>query len=218
MNENLDLTQVLKDCPKGVKLYSPIFGEVEFEGVAPTERIIINTKNGDEDLSWFVCRDGKAYDFAKNGEVMLFPSKDQRDWSKFNPNLKPKFKVGHRIVDIVRKNNHTYKVLEVLEDRYKVTGFDTLLFCDQDEFELAAVQIEMLEPPKVYWFVWKEGVTEPLLDELMRLSDSGYRPYGFRDGQVVFNVQDEIFAQSCMNTNAMLATMFGTRLSIKEEK
>lgn len=33
MNENINLVEILKDCPKGTKLYSPIFGEVEFLGI-----------------------------------------------------------------------------------------------------------------------------------------------------------------------------------------
>ena len=31
MNENIDLTNILKDCPKGWKLYTPLYGEVEFK-------------------------------------------------------------------------------------------------------------------------------------------------------------------------------------------
>ena len=31
MNENIDLTKILKDCPQGTKLYSSIFGQVEFQ-------------------------------------------------------------------------------------------------------------------------------------------------------------------------------------------
>ena len=31
MNENIDLCEILKDCPKGWKFWSPIFGEVKFE-------------------------------------------------------------------------------------------------------------------------------------------------------------------------------------------
>ena len=31
MNENLNLVEILKDCPKGTKLYSTVFGEVEFK-------------------------------------------------------------------------------------------------------------------------------------------------------------------------------------------
>ena len=30
MNEKIDLTQILKDCTKGTKLYSSVFGEVKF--------------------------------------------------------------------------------------------------------------------------------------------------------------------------------------------
>ena len=30
MNENIDLTKILKDCPKGTKLYTPIWGYVTF--------------------------------------------------------------------------------------------------------------------------------------------------------------------------------------------
>ena len=30
MNENIDLTKILKDCPEGTKFYTPIWGEVTF--------------------------------------------------------------------------------------------------------------------------------------------------------------------------------------------
>ena len=32
-NENLNLAEILKDCPKGTKLYSTIYGDVELAGV-----------------------------------------------------------------------------------------------------------------------------------------------------------------------------------------
>ena len=32
MNENLDLTKILKYCPKGWKFYTSVWGEVEFKG------------------------------------------------------------------------------------------------------------------------------------------------------------------------------------------
>lgn len=37
MNENIDLTKILKDCPKGTKLYSTIFGDVELVRVCKNE-------------------------------------------------------------------------------------------------------------------------------------------------------------------------------------
>lgn len=83
MNENLDLTEILKDCPKGTKLYSTIYGEVEF--------IRINKKSIDYpiDFNTFdgytisLTSDGRWCVKSYDGECTLFPSKDQRDWSKW---------------------------------------------------------------------------------------------------------------------------------------
>ena len=33
MNENIDLTKILKDCPSGWKFYSSIYGDVTFSKV-----------------------------------------------------------------------------------------------------------------------------------------------------------------------------------------
>ena len=81
MNENIDLTEILKYCPVGWELYSSVIGEVSFKEI-----------NNDEDYpiivdceGWGIERftaDGKLYK-KHNGECTLFPSKDQRDWSKF---------------------------------------------------------------------------------------------------------------------------------------
>lgn len=81
MNENIDLTKILKDCPKGTKLYSIIYGEVEFNRIEKecTFSIIFVTKDGNEST---VTSDGKHYK-SYDGDCTLFPSKDQRDWSKF---------------------------------------------------------------------------------------------------------------------------------------
>ena len=87
MNENLNLVEILKDCPKGTKLYSPIFGEVELDKIYihsdPPIRVLC--KYGKDGFS----KDGRICP-AYNGECVLFPSKEQRDWSKFKPS-KPKF-------------------------------------------------------------------------------------------------------------------------------
>lgn len=82
MNENLNLVEILKDCPNGTKLYSTTLGEVEFDHIEnfSTYRIIIRSKHyGTERLT----ANGKMYSHC--GECILFPSKEQRDWSKFNP-------------------------------------------------------------------------------------------------------------------------------------
>ena len=89
MNENLDLVEILKDCPKGTKLYSTIYGEVTFNKIEEDQGYPITfTINNREDII-SVALDGRhLLDF--DGDCTLFPSRDQRDWSKFNPK-KPKF-------------------------------------------------------------------------------------------------------------------------------
>ena len=92
MNENLNLAKILKDCPKGTKLYSPIYGDVELVKVYIKDDngcpIEIKIGESSEMIVDFM-NDGRLLDDFP-GECMLFPSKDQRDWSKFKPK-KPKF-------------------------------------------------------------------------------------------------------------------------------
>ena len=80
--EEFDLVEILKDCPKGIKLYSTIFGDVKFNHVEnDTYPIVLDVR---ERFTFRVSQDGRYInDF--NGECTLFPSKEQRDWSKFNP-------------------------------------------------------------------------------------------------------------------------------------
>lgn len=83
MNENLNLVEILKDCPSGTKLYSTVFGYVEFVhvNISANHPIVIRLKDGTR-KSFTV--EGKLY-ITYDGECTLFPSKNQRDWSKFNP-------------------------------------------------------------------------------------------------------------------------------------
>ena len=83
MNENLNLIEILKDCPEGTKLYSTIYGDVEFVKVRRSYYIDfpIEIKLNDNSIN-NVTRDGKLF-VNYSGECTLFPSKDQRDWSKF---------------------------------------------------------------------------------------------------------------------------------------
>lgn len=89
MNENLNLKEILKDCPIGTKLYSSVHGEVELEEVhlnsKPDYPIEVRLSNNALDS---FTPDGRLFQ-EHNGECMLFPSREQRDWSKFKPK-KPK--------------------------------------------------------------------------------------------------------------------------------
>ena len=83
MNENLNLAKILKDCPKGTKLYSTIYGDVELVRVYlddNTYPIEIKIDEGSDMI--YITNDGRLFDDFR-GECTLFPSKNQRDWSKF---------------------------------------------------------------------------------------------------------------------------------------
>ena len=83
MNKNIDLKKILENCPRGTRLYSTTFGYVNFKMIIPSSEypIIVYCKDEINEKSFTV--DGK---FMKNydAECTLFPSKDQRDWSKFS--------------------------------------------------------------------------------------------------------------------------------------
>lgn len=83
MNENLNLTETLKDCPQGTKLYSPIYGDVELVNVLQGEDVNypIEVKLYNNLIETFTNGGRLLVDY--DGECVLFPSKDQRDWSKF---------------------------------------------------------------------------------------------------------------------------------------
>lgn len=83
MNENINLVEILKDCPKGAKFYSSVYGELIYSSMytdsLDPKIYFIGENNRSIIVGYY--RDGRLYD--TKGECTIFPSKDQRDWSKF---------------------------------------------------------------------------------------------------------------------------------------
>ena len=83
MNENIDLAKILNGCPKGTKFYSTVYGVVEFAEIdyidEPVYPIRIKTELGGYCQ---ITNDGRTLN-AYKGECTFFPSKEQRDWSRF---------------------------------------------------------------------------------------------------------------------------------------
>ena len=83
MVENINIVEILKDKPQGTKLYSSACGKCKLEEVDDKSFKIsfYNSKfgfmNGGEG---YLDKNGKLYD---DGECIIFPSKEMRDWSKF---------------------------------------------------------------------------------------------------------------------------------------
>lgn len=83
MEKEINIAEILKDKPQGTKLYSSACGKCNLEKVYDKSFKIsfYNSKfgfmNGGEE---YLDKNGKLYD---DGECVVFPSKEMRDWSKF---------------------------------------------------------------------------------------------------------------------------------------
>lgn len=83
MEDKINIAKLLKDAPSGTKLYSPIYGECNFEYIYETKKkIYIEIYIKDEGCMVVFDRYGRRND---NGECMLFPSKECRTWKNFKP-------------------------------------------------------------------------------------------------------------------------------------
>ena len=151
MNENLNLAEILKDCPSGTKLYSPVYGDVELEKVIQVEDDFLSSIENDiypikiklnnNSLDNFT-KDGRMFvDYS--GECMLFPSKDQRDWSKFKskntkqPKFNPKtFQPFDKV--LVRRGSENYDVWfpDFVSDPPDDTTNKTLCMCIMEDMDM----------------------------------------------------------------------------------
>ena len=77
----LNLCEILRDCPRGTKLYSTVLGYVIFQGIVEgvVYPIVISCENGTTET---FTADGKMF-IDYDGECTLFPSKEQRSWTDF---------------------------------------------------------------------------------------------------------------------------------------
>lgn len=104
--KDIDIYEILKDEEYGTELYTPICGNVWHSGMA-------NDKDSAKAI-WTEDKDGREHFFDKNGkiykegEVLLFPSNEMRDWSKF-------FKKGDVLICYEGKKPY-YTIFDGFED------------------------------------------------------------------------------------------------------
>ena len=164
MNKNIDLTEILKDCPKGFPLYSAVHGEVTFFGIDNESKkypiVIIPTEGT---LKEYFVPSGKLLD-NNGGECILFPSKDQRDWSKFTApwykkdrfdpkTLKPFDKVLVKQCDIWHPDFYSCYIED--DDSHVCSGLKDYYFCipyNDDTKHLAGTKDEAPE----YYRYWED--------------------------------------------------------------
>ena len=128
MEKEINIAKILKDKPQGTKLYADAFGELSIEDICAEDEIGITllSKVGDKLLFY---NDGRFY---LQGEPILVPSKEMRDWRKFN------WKRGDVLVnsrglkilfDRWANDNYTSfyaKTINLVEDGFLDTNLHTL--------------------------------------------------------------------------------------------
>lgn len=117
--KDIDIYKILKDEEHGTELYTPICGRVWHSGMA-------NDKDSAKAI-WTEDEAGREHFFDKNGkvskegEVLLFPSKEMRDWNNF-------FKKGD-VLEYKKGNNQATCIFDSYEDnttKLHFTGLYTL--------------------------------------------------------------------------------------------
>lgn len=134
MENKINIAEILKDCPKGMELYSPIYGKVELLEVDSNSEYSIKTVTSIGRPGSFTPY-GRLYENYPSAECLLFPSREMRDWTKF-------FKRG----DVVWSKDNMYAIFEgwANDDYTKFNSticiyafdasFDEEVVCDTDCF------------------------------------------------------------------------------------
>lgn len=83
-NKDINIAEILKDSPMGMKLYSPLFGNVELFSVSENNiPIKVRISKGKTYDYYTFTSEGYHYVGYYDAECLLFPSSEMRDWSKF---------------------------------------------------------------------------------------------------------------------------------------
>ena len=96
MENKINIAEILRNCPQGMELYSPLCGKCVFDRLN-MGTIICKKQNTQEII--FTSEGYYMLPVFNDCECILFPSKDQRDWSKFQ---RP-FKDGDIVVNEIGK-------------------------------------------------------------------------------------------------------------------
>jgi len=134
----INIAELLEDAQKGMKLYSPLFGEVEFAEVMDTDYVPIRVMKRGYGLRFdeYGRYMGNEY---PDSECLLFPSKECRTWEGWKLPVKPCFKVGDKIEATIYgiKRRVTIREVDKTYRCYFGTLEECIGFSEQDQWHLA---------------------------------------------------------------------------------
>lgn len=122
-NKDIDIYEILKGMPKGIELYTPMCGRVDLTWLATNKEAgeAIGTENRNGEFTF--NKEGK---YLEDGEVLLFPSKEMRDWSKL-------FKKGDVLEYNGENNCKGTCIFESYEDEMTKLDFTGLYILQKEE-------------------------------------------------------------------------------------
>lgn len=184
METKINIVEILKDKPQGTKLYSSACGECKLEEVDDKSFKIsfYNSKfgfmNGGEG---YLDKNGKLYD---DGECVVFPSKEMRDWSKFawkkGDILVNKDTEVHIIFDGF--NDDTYKTFHgqyyLWEEEGSIVNFE------ENEYYMQTSEFNKANTEDAQKYIHK--IEKRLGGKLNRETLEIEKQYEFKDGDIAF--------------------------------
>ena len=86
--QQINLCELLRYCPKGTEFWSPMLGNVKLNSIDHSQqRVYVILETGE---NWYINSDATITldSYVTSAEIMLYPSREQRDWSKVKYELK----------------------------------------------------------------------------------------------------------------------------------
>lgn len=158
--EKINVAELLKDCPQGMELYSPIFGKVYLDKIRPHLAIVVTTDKEQGDFKEEFLYDGR---YGMNGECMLFPSKGKTTWEGFVPPRE--FKDG----DIVTTGGGGYAFILKKVISYNSTDVKGTCYLGVE------LQTKKLLSNKVSWYFSRFATEEEKAELFKAIKENGYK-------------------------------------------
>lgn len=163
-NKPINVAEILKKCPKGMKLYSPVFEDIYFESVdkkSNTIKCYIHYTEYDEEVKfnqfgYILFKSGCGYNiWFRKSKCAIFP-KGKTTWKGFVPPCKPKYKVGNAITfngvsfNMVLNGTTLIQekgvIAEITEDKYIFTDGTYTDINNQDNWNPAKFYVQFFKP------------------------------------------------------------------------
>lgn len=195
MENKINIAEILKDCPSGMELYSPLFGDCTFVEIRDNEdQIIVKLETGA--TVWFQT-DGRYYDYP-NAECILFP-KGKTTWEGFVPPRE--FKEGDVVVSVfgdihlLRTEDSSYCAYRVYWT--ELSKFDSTITTGVKVARLATEEEKkkLFDTIKENGYKWNEETKslEKLVEPKFKVGDMIIKRDSIENSWIVSSVSSEYY-------------------------